>query len=167
VELTVEECVELSKAWTLDMIINRAVDIEEQSYSIYAGAIDKVEALGAKAFLKELADWELEHKAKLLAIKDDPKKMEEFNRNMPKVQDLKIVDYLKEVSLTDVSQYEYQQLLIFAGKREKETFDHYDDLAKKLGDNEVGRLFARLAAEEMTHKDKIEKEYDQYVLRED
>ena len=155
----------MNSSWTLDMVINRALNIEEQSYRLYTGAIEKVEAPEAKAFLKELADWELEHKTKLLAIKDNPEKMEEFSRDMPKVQDLKIVNYLEDVPLTDASDYEYQKLLIYAGKREQETFEYYDDLAKKLGGSDVSRFFARLAAEELTHKNKIEKEYDQYVLQ--
>ena len=160
-------CGEMISTWTLDMVINRALNIEEQSYNLYTSAIDKVEAQEAKAFLKELADWELEHKAKLLAIKDNPEKMKEFSGKIPKVQDLKVVNYLGDGSLTDASDYEYQKLLIYVGKREQETYEYYDDLAKKLGDSDVGRFFARLAAEELTHKNKIEKEYDQYVLQGD
>ncbi len=149
------------------MVINRALNIEEQSYNLYISTIDMVEAQEAKAFLKELADWELEHKAKLLAIMDNPEKMKEFSRDMPKVQDLKIVNYLEDVTLTDVSDYGYQKILIYVGKREQETYEYYDDLAKKLGDSNVGVFFARLASEELIHKNKIEKEYDQYVLQED
>ncbi len=157
----------MSNTWTLDMVINRALNIEEQSYNLYTSAIDKVEAQEAKTFLKELADWELEHKAKLLAIMDNPEKMKEFSRDMPKVQDLKIVNYLEDVTLTDVSDYGYQKLLIYVGKREQETYEYYDDLAKKFGDSNVGMFFARLASEELINKNKIEKEYDQYVLQED
>ncbi len=157
----------MNSTWTLDMVINRALNIEEQSYNLYTSAIDKVEAREAKAFLKELADWELEHKAKLLAIKENPEKMKEFSQDMPKVQDLKIVNYLEDVALTDISDYGYQKLLIYVGKREQETYEYYDDLAEKLGDSNVGMFFARLASEELIHKNKIEKEYDQYVLQED
>ena len=157
----------MSNTWTLDMVINRALNIEEQSYNLYISTIDMVEAQEAKAFLKELAAWELEHKAKLLAIMDNPEKMKEFSRDMPKVQDLKIVNYLEDVTLTDVSDYGYQKILIYVGKREQETYEYYDDLAKKLGDSNVGMFFARLASEELIHKNKIEKEYDQYVLQED
>jgi rubrerythrin len=149
------------------MVINRALNIEEQSYNLYISTIDMVEAQEAKAFLKELAAWELEHKAKLLAIMDNPEKMKEFSRDMPKVQDLKIVNYLADVTLTDVSDYGYQKILIYVGKREQETYEYYDDLAKKLDDSNVGMFFARLASEELIHKNKIEKEYDQYVLQED
>jgi rubrerythrin len=155
----------MNSSWTLDMVINRALNIEEQSYKLYTGAIEKLEAPEARAFLKELADWEIEHKAKLLAIKDNPEKMAEFSRDMPKVQDLRIVNYLEDAPLTDASDYEYQKLLIYAGKREQEAFEYYDDLAKKLRGSDAGRFFARLAAEELTHKNKIEKEYDQYVLQ--
>ncbi len=157
----------MSNTWTLDMVINRALNIEEQSYNLYISTIDMVEAQEAKAFLKELAAWELEHKAKLLAIMDNPEKMKEFSRDMPKVQDLKIVNYLEDVTLTDVSDYGYQKILIYVGKREQETYEYYDDLAKKLDDSNVGMFFARLASEELIHKNKIEKEYDQYVLQED
>jgi rubrerythrin len=149
------------------MIINRALNIEEQSYKLYSSAIDRVEAPEAKTFLKELADWEIEHKAKLLSIKDNPDKLHDFTENMPKIEDLQIVDYLKGITLFESTQYEYQELLIFAGKREKETFEYYNELSKKFGDTEEGRFFKRLAAEELTHKNKIEKEYDQEILKED
>ena len=85
----------MNYAWKLDMIINRALNIEEQSYNLYAEATEKVKAPEAKVFLKELADWELEHKANLLAVKNNQEKIKEFSRSIPAVQDLKIVDYLE------------------------------------------------------------------------
>jgi rubrerythrin len=151
----------------LDMIIDKALSIEEESYNLYNSALSKFESKEAKLFLKELADWELEHKAKLIAIKNNPEEMKKFIHNMPKIEDLKIIDRLEGKSLIETSYYEYQKFLTYAGKREKETFEFYDELAKRLGNTKAGKLFARLAAEELSHKNKIEKEYDQYILHED
>jgi len=70
------------------------------------------------------------------------------------------------VPLTDASDYEYQKLLIYVGKREQETYEYYDDLAKKLGSSDVGRFFARLAAEELTNKTKSKKNTTNTYCRE-
>lgn len=61
---------------------------------------------------------------------------------------------------------DYQEILIYAAKREKETHDFYVELAKKYLDKEIGRIFARLAHEELKHKYRLETEYDDIVLKE-
>ena len=81
-----------------------------------------------------------------------------------KVEDLKIVDGLEDTKLSETATY--QEILIFAGKREKETYEYYQELSQRFGENKVGKLFHKLAQEELKHKNRIEREYDQYVLQE-
>jgi len=80
-----------------------------------------------------------------------------------KILDLKIVDYLKDASLSPDA--DYQQILIYAGKKEKTSHDFYIELAKKYGGKQIGELFAKLAREELEHKYKLEQEYDEVILK--
>ncbi len=149
--------------WTVDMVLNRAISMEKQSYDLYAWAQGRVENPEAKKFLGELAEEERRHRAKLSAALKDKERLLEIGSTAQGVQDLKIVDWLEGVRLSEDS--EYQDILIFAGKREKETYEYYSELAERLGETRIGQLFSRLAQEELGHKNKIEREYEKYILQ--
>ncbi|MCW3980104.1 MAG: ferritin family protein [Candidatus Bathyarchaeota archaeon] len=147
---------------TMKAILKTAITIEEQSYTLYSLAKQNARYPGSKKFLEELADQELEHKEKLLKIMRNEEQIEKLGAHTEKIQDLKIVDVMKDMPLSDDANY--QELLIFAAKREKVTFDYYNSLAKGLEGTEVGKIFLMLAKEELSHKSKLEKEYDDYIL---
>ena len=52
-------------------ILEDAVNTEEQSYSLYVMMLDKASLSSSKALLRELAQSEIGHKEKLLAIIHD------------------------------------------------------------------------------------------------
>jgi rubrerythrin len=145
-------------------IINAAVEIEEQSYALYKMAQEKVKLQSSKVFLEELAKEELKHKKKLLAIMEDKDKMSGLGSRVKQIQDLKIVDIMKDTSITEDA--DYQKILVFSAKREKATHEYYKSLASGLEDTEAGDLFSRLAQEELSHKNRLEREYDEYLLKE-
>jgi len=136
--------------------------MEKQSYDLYIWAINRVTSPGIKKFLKELAQEELEHKEKISNALKDRKKIAEIGRE--EIEDLKIVDWLKDTKLSKDATY--QEILIFAGKREKETYEYYKNISEKFKDNNIGKLFSKLSQEELKHKNKIEREYDRYILQE-
>ncbi len=144
-------------------IIDAAVKIEEQSYALYMRAQKKVNYPSSQKFLRELARKELGHKRKLLTIMKNKEKISKLG-SQAKVQDLKIVDAMKDVTLTEDA--DYQSILIFAAKREKSTYDYYSSLARGLEGTEIGELFSKLAQEELIHKNRLEREYDEYILKE-
>jgi rubrerythrin len=123
----------------------------------------KVNYPSSKKFLQELAQEELKHKEKLLAIMENKEKLSELGTHA-KVQDLKIVDTMKATTLSEDA--DYQRILVHAAKREKATYDYYNSLAQGLEGTEVGNLFSKLAQEELTHKNRLEREYDDYILKE-
>jgi len=145
------------------VILQAAIKMEEQSYALYTMAQEKVEHPSSKKMLKELAQEELKHKEKLLAMMRNESNIAELGAKA-RVQDLKIVDTMRNTALSEDA--DYQRLLIFAAKREKATYEYYDSLAKGLGDTATGELFRRLALEELTHKNRLEREYDEYLLKE-
>lgn len=149
--------------WTLEEALKLAVSMEEESISLYASAQDKVVNPGSRQFLKELVVEEQTHKDKILQAMWDPDKIEEVGPLDKEVLDLKIVDGLEPASLSPEA--DYQDILIYAAKREKATHDFYIALAMKYKDKQIGNLFSQLAQEELKYKYRLETEYDDYVLK--
>lgn len=145
-------------------ILEAAVKIEEQSYALYEMAQGKVNYPSSKKLLKELAQEEIKHKEKLLAIIEDKEKISELGSHTTNIQNLKIVDVMEDTTLSEDA--DYQRILIYAAKREKSTYEYYDSLALRFEGTGVGELFSKLAQEELMHKNRLEREYDEYVLTE-
>lgn len=150
--------------WTVEMVLNRALLIEKQSYDLYVWARDKVSTHEAKALLNDLAEEELRHKEKISDVLKNREKIPEIGSDLKEVENLKIVDWLKESTLSD--DVTYQEILIYSGKREKETYEFYLNLSERFRESDLGKLFSRLAEEEMKHKNRIEREYEKYILEE-
>ncbi len=148
---------------TLEETLKFALAREEESIELYASAQKKVLNPGSSKFLQELAEEEQTHKAKILEAMQNPKKVREIGTLKTKIQDLKIVDYLEDVTLSPEA--DYQQILIYAAKREKTTHDLYMELAGRYKEKHIGKMFAKLAQEELKHKYRLEKEYDEVILR--
>jgi rubrerythrin len=144
-------------------ILEAAVKTEEQSIALYTMAQKKVNTESSRKFLRELAQEEQKHKEKLLAILNDDDRLSALGAEATQVQDLKIVDVMKDAFLSEDA--DYPTILIYAAKREKATCDYYTSLAHGLKDTEPGALFSRLAEEELTHKNKLEREYDDYLAK--
>jgi rubrerythrin len=144
-------------------IIEAAIKVEEQSIALYSMALENAKYPSSKVFLKELLEEERHHKDKLEAIKKDKSKIKKLGSHGA-VQDLKIVDLLEDTPLTDGADYE--AILVYAAKREKSTYDYYKILALGFRGTEMGELFSKLAQEELGHKNKLEREYDECVLTE-
>jgi len=146
-------------------ILKEAISIEEESYELYLIAQEKAKLASSKSFLKELAETELEHKRKLARVISDRTQILTLgNQRGKSLEDLRIVDYMKDVaSLSEDANY--QEILAYAAQREKRTHDYYASLAKRFQGTRVGELFQRLAEEELKHKIEIEKEYDNTFLK--
>jgi rubrerythrin len=152
----------------LKKLLENAVKIEEQSYVLYAKAYEKVTLHSAKILLRELAQAELGHKEKLLAIMQDKADISQLGSPTGRIEDLKIVDFKEKTALSEDA--DYPTLLLFAAQREKDTYEHYRSLAAGPFAHyfpTAGQLFSKLAEEELIHKNRLEREYDQYVLKED
>jgi len=145
-------------------IIEGAIKGEEQSIVLYSMALENAKYPSSKVFLKELVEQEKGHKNKLTAILKDPTKISELGSKNRAVRDLKIVDKMKGTPLS--SESEYETILVYAAKREKITHDYYNTLALGLKGTPLGEVFTKLAQEELSHKNKLEKEYDNCALQE-
>jgi rubrerythrin len=155
------EAVALSeKNWKA--IIKAAVSVEEQSIALYTKALENAKYPSSKVFLKQLLKAEEGHKSKLSAILKDRNKISQLGLHGGEVEDLKIVDMMEETPLSEEANY--ADILVYAAKREKGTYEYYKTLALGLRGTEMGELFSKLAQEELEHKNRLEREYDEYVL---
>jgi len=145
-------------------IIEAAVKVEEQSIALYSMALENAKYPSSKVFLKQLVAEEKGHKNKLEAIMKDETKISELGSHGGAVQDLKIVDMMDDTPLS--SGADYEAILVYAAKREKTSYDYYRTLALGLKGTKMGEMFSKLAQEELSHKNKLEKEYDDCVLTE-
>ncbi len=146
---------------TIDEIIKWSIEREETAYNVYRGILDKVEDPGARAMLSQLAEEELAHKRKLERL--DTTRLTDVHPK--KIQDLKIAEYLKDRTLSELSTL--QDVLVFAMKREKESYEFYVKLASVVGDPEIKKLLELLAQEELRHKRDVEAFYDDIIYQED
>jgi rubrerythrin len=152
----------------LKKLLENAIKIEEQSYILYAKAYEKVTLQSAKVLLRELAQAELGHKERLTAIMQGKADISQLGSPTGRVEDLKIVDFKEKTALSEDA--DYPTLLLFAAQREKDTYEHYRSLAAGPFAHyfpSAGQLFSKLAEEELIHKNRLEREYDQCVLKED
>jgi len=151
----------------LKTILDSAIKIEEQSYHLYTKAQEKAKLPSSKALLTELAEAEIQHKEKLLTVMEDRKNVSQLGSPKGRVEDLKIMDFMEDVVLSEDA--DYQAILVYAAKREKNTYEHYRSLATGSFARYypiAGQLFAKLAEEELMHKNQLEREYDAVVLKE-
>ena len=149
------------KLSTFKDVINFAIKREEEAIHGYGNMINLAKTPGVKKLLQELQEEERNHK-KLL---QDLTKGKVKSYELMNVVDLKISDYLVEESLD--ADMDFQQLLIFAAKKEQIAVELYSDLARKFQAEELRRLFELLTEQEKSHKLKLETEYDEHVLEED
>lgn len=142
-------------------ILARAVGKEQEAclfYKLYAG---QVEDYGSKVLLEELAEEELRHKETLENF--DEKKVE--GSRSEKIEDVRISDFLtgglinREAKIRDV--------LIYAIKEEEAAHRFYSSWIGYLEDETISGILERLAREELKHKVKLERIYEELFLPED
>lgn len=138
-----------------------AIQREEEAARTY-GKLQKIaKDQAAKRLLADLQQEEKRHKQILQGL---TKARIEATASK-NVKDLMISDYLVEEPLTP--EMNFQDLLVFAAKKEKKAADLYSDLAKSSKLKSHKALFEFLAKQEKVHKLRLELEYEKHVLWED
>ena len=145
-----------------DEILDFAIEKEQDSADFYADLASKATQKYMTSVFEQFSREELGHRAKLEGIKNGRK----LAPAEKKIMDLKIGDFLVPVDTDETGDLSYQQALVVAMKREKESFRLYNDLAGATDDANVKSLFLSLAQEEAKHKLRFEVEYDEQILKE-
>jgi rubrerythrin len=146
---------------TVAEILKQALAREKEAYKVYSDAKEILKDPGAKKLISDLAAEELGHVRKLEHYKAEGLKPKE----MKKIQDLHISDYLVDKELTP--DMHLQDVLIFAMKREKKAHEFYLNISEAVDEGDAKQLFNILAQEELSHKNKLEIFYDDLIYKED
>jgi rubrerythrin len=143
------------KRWTsIDEALDFAIGEEEAAADFYTRLAGHTKVPGMKQTLEGFALEEMNHKAKLEAVKAGAM----FGPGSQRVADLKISEYV--VDVTPDPHLGYRESLIVAMRKEKAAFKLYTDLAESVADESVRAVFLALAQEEAKHKLRFEVEYD-------
>jgi len=153
-----------TQEWTIEKALQIGVTMEEGAIKLYSETAEKVKNPGSKQLLRELAEDEKKHRAYFQRALDNPQMTVNIGGIKTEIADLKVTDNLIETPLSPDAGY--QDILIFAAKSEKTASDFYISLAEQFRDHELGKMWASFAQQELAHKQKIEKEYDDVVLAE-
>lgn len=144
-----------------DDVIKFAIAREEDAAEAYDSMSRKAESPGLKELLLELREEEINHKQLLVDM--TPEKIASLKPD--RVIDLKISDYL--VDEPAGPEMNFQDLLIFAAKKEQKAVELYTYLKESTDDADLQKLFDFMAEQEKMHKYKLEVKYEEHVLEED
>ena len=126
-----------------DEIIDFAINREYDAIKFYQDMQEMVKFNSQKKLLK---DFEL------------------MEKGHAEIENLEISDYIVESKPT--SDMNYQDIIILAMKREEASYRLYNDMADRVGNQNIKKLFLKLASEEAKHKLHFEKIYDNEILTE-
>ena len=140
-------------------VIQFAIDKEIRAFNFYKSASQVAKYSGAKELFSELANQEVGHR-KLLEKLDMEKVAQ---AKFEKIPDLKISDYLVEAELRPGMPY--ADILRTAIKMEERALKLYNDMKESNKDEDLKKLFSFLANEEAKHKLRLEKIYDEEILK--
>ena len=145
---------------SVDEILDFAIGKEEEAARMYSDLAEQMQNKAMSEVFQQFSREELEHKEKLLQIKDGKQLLlaPEYIAN------LGIADYVVDVEPS--REMDYQQALLLAMKEEKAAFIMYGQLAAATDHPELQTTLLGLAQEEAKHKLRIEIEYDEYILTE-
>jgi rubrerythrin len=141
-------------------VIAFAISREETSFRMYGRLAAIARIPGLTKTLLDLQTEEKRHQDLLEGL--DPREIATLD--VQGVEDIKLTDALLTEPLDE--KMSFQDILIFAAKKEGAAADLYDGLAVRAGEAELKRLFEFLREQEKIHKRKLEIEYERFVLTE-
>jgi rubrerythrin len=143
----------MTKFKSIDDVLDFAISREIEAHKFYLMLADIVEKPEMVKVFSDLALEELDHKAKLQAVKAGDLILDDENAG-----NLGITNHVNSVE--PYSKMSYVDLLIVGMKKEETSRKLYTDLARLSQKKEIKELFFKLAQEEAEHKLRFEIEYD-------
>ena len=143
----------MKKFSSVDEVLNVAIASESKAHELYIEMAAMVENPWMRRTLEGFAQEELQHRAKLEAVKAGWIVLER-----EKVGDLGIAEALEDAK--PHAKMDYRELLVFAIKKEDSSHRLYATMASILSEPELKDIFNKLAEEEAAHKRRFEIEYD-------
>lgn len=148
---------------SVEAVVQRAIQLEIEAETLYKNAAATVKDEAVQHRLLEMAAQERGHKAKLEDVLAGNVRWAIRRAKAEPVQDLRLSDHLTGGSLDP--QADYQDILLFAARREKTAYEFYKAMAEMVDDKLTQSLFEMLASEELRHKYVLEKTYEEVVYQ--
>ena len=146
---------------TLNDIVSLALEKEREAAQFYTQASSLVSNPGTRVMLRELSEEEEKHVALLLDIQAGKAIETVGMKPLPPAMDLS--KYL--VSETIHENSTPQDIMIIAIKREDRAIAFYSSQLPVVSGTELQTVFEHLLTWEQEHKERLEAEYDQVVLK--
>jgi rubrerythrin len=153
----------MEQASSIDAVLKRAIQLEVEAATLYANAAASVKDDAVRARLQEMAAQERGHQAKLEDVLSGNVRWAIRRSKAEPVTDLRLSDHLVSGSLDPNA--DYQDVLLFAARREKAAHEFYKAMAEMVDDKLTQNLFEMLANEELRHKYVLEKTYEEVVYK--
>ncbi len=144
---------------SLDEILRFAIRKEADACLFYRILMERSDQGMKKAF-QELAEMEEEHRRKLEGL--DLGNMEEAK--LEETKGLGMAEMMEDIPMS--SDMSYADLIRVAMKQEERSERLYLSLEKVVKDPELKKLLLFLAQEESGHKKRLERIYDEEILKE-
>jgi rubrerythrin len=146
---------------SLKDVLTFAIRREHDARELYLMFREKVKDSGAKVLLEDLANQETGHQNLL----EHAMKREQIENIGGKVQvkDLRLTDYMIADTIDPNSKP--QDVVLFAIKKEQESYTLYRALLGNYEGTELEELFSRLSKEELRHKETLEREYEEHFMQ--
>jgi rubrerythrin len=148
---------------SVEAILKRAIQLEEEAMTLYGNAAQSVKDDAVRQRLEEMAAQERGHKSKLEDVLSGNVRWAIRRSKAEPVTDLRLSDHLVGGSLDPNA--DYQDVLLFAARREKAAHDFYKAMGELIEDKLTQNLFEMLAQEELRHKYVLEKTYEEVVYK--
>jgi rubrerythrin len=139
---------------SLEALIKRAIQLEIEAETLYTNAAATVKDDAVRQRLQEMAAQERGHKTKLEDILAGNVRWAIRRSKAEPVQDLRLD-----------ANADYQDVLLFAARREKTAHEFYKAMGEMVDDKLTQSVFEMLAAEELRHKYVLEKTYEEVVYK--
>jgi len=136
-------------------ILKLAIAREVEAYNFYLALASRVEDRHIRKAFEDLAEEELEHKAKL--------ELEVMKIGKTVAVELKPARPEKDYILSDDESpldMDYKDMLLLCMEKEKAAFRIYVNLVESVQDEELREVLLAIAEEEVKHKLRFETEYD-------
>jgi rubrerythrin len=147
----------------IEAVLKRAIQLEVEAMTLYSNAAQTVKDDAVRQRLEEMAAQERGHKAKLEDVLSGHVRWAIRRSKAEPVTDLRLSDHLVGGSLEPNA--DYQDVLLFAARREKAAHDFYKAMGEMIEDKLTQNLFQMLADEELRHKYVLEKTYEEVVYK--
>ena len=137
---------------TIADVIDLAIQREEDAYHFYMDIHSKVQDAGVRDTVEFIAKEEKKHKAFLVGYRKGDYGTGALR--MADVIEYRVAEYLEEPEISKESSS--QDVYLIAAHRESRSYQFYSELANMHADSELKTMLAKMANEELKHKEKME-----------